>query len=179
MRASKIFCHRIICFSTAIYVKYTLIGVDDLLIYYLVNYLVRSHQEQITPGETLRLGEHYVSVKKPILFRRVLLRPFLNAFTVDTETTSSLNAFHRETTLSEKKNFLMSKLLRFLASFKECPLVLLSLTCSNIESNLMPDIPLCILNSSMRSARFLRSSSVHRFSYAYRQYGAANSDRHP
>ena len=140
-------------------------AVSAVILNYLVNYLVRSHQEQITPGETLRLGEHYVSVKKPILFKCVLFRPFLNAFTVDTETTSSLNAFHRETTLSEKKNFLMFKLLEFFASFSECPLVLLSLTGSNNESILMLDIPLYIFNSSVRSVRFLRTSSDHRFSH--------------
>src|SRR6266568_1890368 len=72
------------------------------------------------------------------------------------------NLFHLSTTLSDRKNFLRSELHLPLASFRECPLVLISLNSESI-SFINGDVsPLKILYISIRSARFRRSSRVQR-----------------
>ena len=103
-----------------------------------------------------------MSVKKLLCNFLMRFRLLLKLLTVCTKTHSSSREFHRLTTRSEKKNFRRSVWQWCFLSFSGCPRVLVSLARSNRMSALTPDSPLTILNISMRSARFLRSSRVHK-----------------
>ena len=76
-----------------------------------------------------------------------------------TESLSSI--FHLDTTRWEKKYFLISLLHRHLTSFNECPRVLPVESIWNISVNGIAEKPWAILKTSIKYARFRRSSKVH------------------
>ena len=97
-----------------------------------------------------------------------LLCPFPFQFSLETinclcfaitELLSSI--FHLDTTRWEKKYFLISLLHRHLTSFNECPRVLPVVSIWNISVNGIAEKPWAILKTSIKSARFRRSSKVH------------------
>jgi len=91
-----------------------------------------------------------------------LLCPFTFQFGLVFAITESLSSiFHLDTTQWEKKYFLISLLHRHLTSFSECPQVLPVASIWNISVNGMAEKPWAILKTSIKSARFRRSSNVH------------------
>ena len=72
-----------------------------------------------------------------------------------------VSIFHLDTTRWEKKYFLISLLHRHLTSFNECPRVLPVVSIWNISVYGIAQKPRAILKTSIKSARFRRSSKVH------------------
>ena len=106
------------------------------------------------------------SMKKPILVSVILLNEPLKALMLVASTARWSSWFHLLITRLEKKYLQQSRVHLNLTSFLECPLVpmLLSAKVKNSFS-LSHDIPLHILNTSMRSCLFRLSSSVHNFKH--------------
>jgi len=105
-------------------------------------------------GRSVRKEAH-LSFSSPVQYSRSWIH--LDSF--DQHRLNKL--FHLLTTLSEKKNFLMSNLLLLFKIFHEWPLVLLSRLHSKNVSRDRLDNPAFNLNTSNRSALLRRSSSDH------------------
>ena len=99
------------------------------------------------------------SSKKPIRDCFSRCRPFLKLFTVLAFTVWWSKLFHLLTSRCVKKCRLTSNLLLCLVSFNSWPLRCFVVENSNTDSIVIPERPLTILNTSVRSA-LLRLSSI-------------------